>query len=327
MGKLSWAMMLQLGNKMWSKFEKDDFLTFDREVWDKVVSACAGAGVDTILLDLGEGMRFDTHPELAVKGSWTKNQMADEIARLRNMGITLIPKLNFSATHDHWLGPWRYQLSTPAYYKLCGELIDEVWELFGTDWMHVGLDEESPYYQAGEPLVRCRQGELWWHDAYYYIDLCEKRGMRAAVWPSWCHDHPEEYVEKMPKSVIQTPYYYGDWWDDRPADIEKLKTLRPDQVELVTHRFRAYRTLAENGYDILSSGSNWSCDCNFSQLVDYCTRHTGENLRGFLQTPWIPTAKETGETVLRAVELLRDAKNGLLFEKAVSEITDGTRFE
>ena len=63
---------------------------------------------------------------------------------LRALGIEPLPKLNFSTCHDAWLGPYSRMVSTPAYYDVCRDLIDEVAELFGGPrFFHLGMDEET----------------------------------------------------------------------------------------------------------------------------------------------------------------------------------------
>lgn len=326
-----WGMMLNLGNKMWTTYAHETRMRFDEDVFDEAVERCVGAGVNSILLDLGEGMRFRSHPELAVENSYSPDRLRELQARLKERGIDLIPKLNFSATHDHWLGPWRLRLCTPEYYETCRELLQEVAETFRPEIMHLGLEEEGPEYQRGDVFIRCRQRELWWHDTLFYIDACRSLGMRSAVWPGYCHDHPEEYVKNMPKDVLQFPYYYADWWDDRPEDLERLKSLTPDQVSLLKNRFRAFNLLVAEGYTCVPCGSTWSWDCNFPQLADYCTRHyPAERIAGYLQTTWFPTDREHREVLLKAIDILAETKNGTspwLSRGAASRMTAGSRFE
>ncbi|MBQ1229154.1 MAG: uracil permease, partial [Firmicutes bacterium] len=41
------------------------------------------------------------------------------------MGITIIPKLNFSTNHDVWLGEYSRMVSTSIYYGVCRDLIND----------------------------------------------------------------------------------------------------------------------------------------------------------------------------------------------------------
>ena len=51
-----------------------DFLYCDKEVWRKVTDFLPSCGINTLLIDMGEGVRLDSHPELAVEGSWSKQE-------------------------------------------------------------------------------------------------------------------------------------------------------------------------------------------------------------------------------------------------------------
>ena len=102
------------------------YLRFDTSLWEDILQEMVRQGLDTLVIDLGDAVRYKSHPEIAVQGAWTTDRLRDELAKVRQMGLVPIPKLNFSACHDAWLGPYARCLSTPTYYEVCGDLIDEV---------------------------------------------------------------------------------------------------------------------------------------------------------------------------------------------------------
>ena len=144
-GKTVRSLMLQVGNNMWDDFlvGPDDFaksieeekinqnpfgpdprgkrsryhsyLCCDDGVWKDAVDRSAEKGMNAILIDLGEGVEFPSHPELAVKGTWSVEKMQKELARIRSLGLEPLPKLNFSACHDSWLKEYHRMLSTKEY--------------------------------------------------------------------------------------------------------------------------------------------------------------------------------------------------------------------
>ena len=78
----------------------------------------ARAGMNMLVIDLGDGIRYESHPEIAVQGAWPPARLREELARLRALGLEPIPKLNFSTAHDAWLHDYSRMVSTPAYYKV-----------------------------------------------------------------------------------------------------------------------------------------------------------------------------------------------------------------
>ena len=124
-----WSILVHLTKNL-QENKYFDTLWFDESVWDYILRNAEKAGINTIVLDVGDGIEFATHPEIAVKGAWSHRRVRTELRRCRDLGITLIPKLNFATPHDRWLGEYRRMISTNIYYRLANDLIKEVYELF-----------------------------------------------------------------------------------------------------------------------------------------------------------------------------------------------------
>jgi len=298
---MMWGLLLHLGYNMWCDRDVSDrgvehitarpYLRCDRDLWEDLTARAAAAGINTLVIDLGEGVRYESHPELAVEGAWSPEQLRAELSRLRGLGLEPIPKLNFSATHDVWLGEYSRCVSTPRYYEVCRDLIQEVTELFdGPRLFHLGMDEETWQHQRHYAYVVVRQYELWWHDLAYLVDLVEQRGAQAWVWSdyAWSHD---AYYERMPRSVLQSNWYYGT-------------KFAPPCNEVAT-----YQRLAQAGYAQVPTGSNWTTPENMRLTVAYCREQLPtETVRGFLMTPWKPTLSSERARHEQAIDLMQEAR-------------------
>jgi hypothetical protein len=111
-----WGALLHMGTNMWSDvpvknwgpFKPDelhlvcaaDHLRFDEAVWQTLTKRMQSARMNLLVIDLGEALQYQSHPELSVKGSWPIDKFRAELTRLRAMGLEPIPKLNFSTAHD-----------------------------------------------------------------------------------------------------------------------------------------------------------------------------------------------------------------------------------
>jgi hypothetical protein len=302
--ELIWAYLLHLGYNMWCDREipgttreywtAKPYLRCEIGFWHELIDRMATAGINMVVIDLGEGVRYESHPELAVRGSWTRDQLRDELDRIRDKGIEPIPKLNFSAGHDVWLGEYSRCLSTTTYYTVCSDLIAEVLELFdGPRFFHLGMDEETAQHQREYAYVVIRQHELWWHDFNLYVEAVEKAGARPWIWSDYMWRHPDLFFENMPKSVLQSNWYYGE-------------TFKEDETHVA-----AYLKLEKHGYDQIPTGSNWSNPDNFQKTVAYCsTRIPRPRLKGFLQTPWKPTLEACRDRHIAAIEQVARARAG-----------------
>lgn len=253
-----------------------DTLSVDETVWKQTIDYLPGQGFNAVLVDLGDAVQYESHPEIAIKGAWSKEKLKAELDRMRAMGLTPIPKLNFSAGHDAWLGVYSRMLSTPAYYQVCKDLIEEVVELFDhPKYFHLGMDEEIAAFQAGLAYCCMRQHDLWWHDLYYLLDICEKAGTRPWVWADYFWRHPETFLEKMPKTVLLSNYWYNR--------IRK----NPDGT-YKDHHYDAYRLLEQAGYDQIPCCST----IEGISVSAFETMRLGkeviseEHLYGYMTAPW-----------------------------------------
>ena len=302
-----WAALLHFGLNMWNdqpvKEYKDygpyelslisvaDHLRFDEAVWRKVTERMAKVGLNMVVIDVGEGILLKRHPELAVKGSWTIDRFRTELDRLRKMGLEPIPKLNFSAAHDTWLKEYGRMLSTPEYYRVCEDVIAEVGEIFDKPrFFHLGYDEENWKCQRLASYAVVRQGEQWWHDFLLISGFAEKRGMRPWIWSDYSWDHDEEFLRKMPRSVLQSNWYYGTHFE---ASKNAHRVIR----------CKMFRRLSEAGFDEIPCGSNYESDGNFGALVSYCDKAVApERLKGFLMAPWFATLPYKEQKLLDAMD-------------------------
>ena len=183
MNKKIWAILVHLSMSQWA--QKYDTLEFDDGMWDYIVEESEKTGINTIVLDVGDGIELGSHPEIACKGAWSRSRLRRELERCRSKGIDLIPKLNFATIHDVWLGQYHYMVSTPTYYRVCRDLIKEVYELFDRPkYIHIGMDEEDEKHakMSAIDLAVYRKGELYWHDIRFLVDCVKDTG--AMPWMS-----------------------------------------------------------------------------------------------------------------------------------------------
>jgi len=281
-------------SSFWSPYANGTIcLRFEEEYWRDLTLQLKEAGCTSIVLDVGDGICFESHPEIASEGAWSKKKFSDELARLRGMGFEVIPKLNFSAGHDLWLGEYERMLSTSIYYKVTADLIAETAELFDHPrFFHLGMDEEDPGNQVHYNYMVVRQGELWWHDFYKLVNATEAAGCRPWIWSDYAWENEEEFFEKMSKDVLQSNWYYEAF----PAEPKHA------------HCVDLFDKLEAAGFDQVPTGSNWSKPDNCSQLAKFCKDRISDNhLFGFMQTPWYPTLRETANVHDGAIADLKKA--------------------
>ncbi|MDA3926710.1 MAG: hypothetical protein PF904_18645 [Kiritimatiellae bacterium] len=136
--KMIWGNLLHLSYNMWEDWSAPGHetryfhpeLQFDEKLWDDMLAKCVSCGVNTIVLDVGDGVKYESHPEIAVENAWSTARLHSEVQRLHKLGIECIPKLNFSTGHDAWMGKYSRMVSTDIYYGVCKDLIVETCQIF-----------------------------------------------------------------------------------------------------------------------------------------------------------------------------------------------------
>ena len=283
-----WSVLLHLGTNMWNEEGNlrgrgenrsnrcaSPVLLFNRELWDENILKLIAAGANALIIDVGEALFYESHPELAVKGSFTHDEMRAEVERLKAMGFEVIPKLNFSACHDIWLKEYSWMLSTPIYYQVCKDVIREVAEVFKPKYFHIGMDEETADHQRNFNVAVIRQFDQWWKDFYFLVNEVEKYNARPWIWSDYMWHNEEVFLQKMPKSVIQSNWYYSPEFSGMPA--EDFRNVR----------LRCFDNMDKAGFDQVPTGSTFSSPKNFEGLVRYSMEHISpEHTMGFMHTTW-----------------------------------------
>ena len=308
--QMIWACLLHLGMNSWKDIPLNrapadasrsfkvrcmaDYLRTDETVWRSLTDALGKSGANMLIIDVAESVYLPSHPELAVKGTWSIEKFQKELARLRAMGLEVIPKMNFSTCHDSWLKDYQRMVSTEKYYQVCADVIKDVIDIFRVDgkpprFFHLGYDEETPGHQRSFELAIVRQGELWWHDFLWFAKVTEKTGCRPWIWSDYVWNHKDEFLKRMPKSVLQSNWYYG-------------KSFTPSEMGDRGKYVEAYEWLDKAGFDQVPTGSNWSCDTNFADTVKFCDAKCDANLiKGYMMAPWTRTFAIHEEKSMQAI--------------------------
>lgn len=301
-----WSILVHLSMHMWEK--EYDTLPFDDKMWEDIIRDSEKAGVNMIVLDIGDGIEFGSHPEIAMKGAWTRRRVRQEIRRLRDVGITLIPKLNFATPHNKWLGEYRRMLSTNTFYRLANDLIKEVYSLFEQpEFIHLGYDEEDARHVQHCEYAVYRQKDLFWHDLNFLYDSVADTGATPWVWSCPLYRHVDDYGKHFgPEDAVLSPWYYNAFNPKHWTPVESrqeyvtyynegiYKELGIKYVEedpyLVNFR-NVTPGVIEAGYKFIPCASVFNrCDWNTYDLVEYFKNTCpDEQVLGYMTAPWVST--------------------------------------
>lgn len=321
-----WAMYMQIGSNMWKEPKPlDENGRFcgercwtDDVAWDNRVAYARKNGINMMLVEIAEAMRYPSHPEIALTGknadqsSRSPEWMNERVRKCREMGIEVIPQLNFSATHDAWLGFYSRMVSSPTYYRVAGDLIRDVNDIFEKPrFIGMGMDEEAPDFARNAPLGVARTGELLWHDINFFGNEISKLGARPWMWSDLEWWYPPDFAKHVSKDILQTNWYYGQSFDSKAYKAKN--DMRWKYIE-------SYNRLDAAGFDQVPGPSNWlegrdkregktENRVNTDMTLEYCKRCIDpKRLLGYVSLPWCGSMRNGDKTWFDACDQLVAAR-------------------
>lgn len=259
--------------------KKEDEKPFDAGVATAVARAAAEGGLNLLVIDCADGVKYRSHPELERHYTVPMQSLRDVLDSARGLGLELVPKLNFAQSHLHhhndWFRPHHELRDSDEYWRLAFEIIDElIEEIKPPRFFHVGMDEDHDrsHAQYARAIERLHSG-------------LKERGLRAVVWNDSAHEgtpwadvHAEKCraaEERIPKDVVEV------LWSYRSTASEPLKRLVDQGFEVwgapgaTEEQVRAWRK------DITELGG-----------------------KGLLLTRWIPMTAENRDELVDLVKRL-----------------------
>ncbi len=311
-----------------------DTIMFDQEVWDRVLEKASKAGLNALLLEVGDAIQYESHPEICLKDAWSKEKVRQEVKHCRDLGIELIPAVNFSTGHSYWMKEWRAMTSSPAYYKFAEDIIKELYELFEHPrYIHIAMDEEGEQHMTEADLVIFRRRDLLWHDMKFLIKTVTDTGAKAMIWHDKIFDDPDEFVRHIsPDDVIIMPWYYlsyerefftkpiksdeqPHWFNNFVDELERdgLTYLeeRPLEKEKLNKFISVLVPFMKKGYKYMptASHSNYSME-NHKQTLKFFKNNAPDeaSLPGFFTAEWVFPDKAGLKELELGIDLLVEAR-------------------
>lgn len=266
----------------------------DFELWDKVVKRASECGYNTLLIDVGDAYKYESHPEISAPDALSKEEMKALLDKARALGLKPIPKLNFSTVHHFWMKDYKRMVSSKIYRQVCVDLINELCEVFEKpELFHLGMDEEHSYDCAQwSELCVMRSPELMFEDFGIMFDAVRKNGARPWVWADYYWNLPDEFLKRMPKDVVLSNWFYVSFMNYPETDYHK-------------RAMDAFKVFDEAGYDQIPTCSTYSNQTNPAETLLYIpTVTTDSHILGYCVAPWLYIRTHNEHLLMNSVERL-----------------------
>ncbi|MGQ9729766.1 MAG: glycoside hydrolase family 20 zincin-like fold domain-containing protein [Candidatus Zipacnadales bacterium] len=193
---------------------------------DFVYRTFARQKLNKLVFIVGEGMEFESHPELRAPHAWSKAEIKAFLDFARDNYIEVIPLVTvlghanwFTVRHRELVEPGNDHniacVRLPETNALISEVFEEVIDLFEPTTFHIGMDECWWTTLNLPEAERCPRCKTDWPDivaeqAIRYHDLLAQHGIRAMMWGDMLlpeHNggppyHTARALERIPKDML-----------------------------------------------------------------------------------------------------------------------------
>lgn len=209
--------------------EKDKETPFDLALGLEVVDTMAQVGLNMLVIDCADGLKYTSHPELARHYSVPMNTLAQLTQRAEQHDIEVVPKLNFSQSglhrHNHWFRPHNDLFDNETYWEHAFHIIDEIISVARPPhFFHIGMDEDHwRSYEQYTAAINTLHARL------------RKRHLRPIIWNDSACYWPQAAIHRdkslaaekaIPKDIVQVLWDYSD------VKTENIRRIRDAGFEL-----------------------------------------------------------------------------------------------
>ena len=187
---------------------------FDLDVGLEIVDTMSEVGLNLLVIDCADGVRYKSHPELARKYTVPMSHLEKLVNRAEERGIEIVPKLNFSQSryhrHNDWFRPHKNLFDNDEYWRIAFEIIDEIIQTcHPRRYFHIGMDEDHDraHSQYIEAILKLQSG-------------LKERGLRTVVWNLW------DYYDVQPEIIHRLVQEGFEVWGAPGPNIEKALKWR-----------------------------------------------------------------------------------------------------
>ena len=336
--KKIYATSVYLSANQWLPLK--DKIVLCEPFWDLLLKKSSESGINAIMIEVGDGVKYESHPEISLADAWDREKVKKEVARCKTLGIEIIPRVNFSSTHNFWMKKYRSLTSTPEYYDFCSDIIKEIYEIFEhPQYIHIGMDEEDAEHQKKSDLVIFRRGSLLMNDMKFLIDEVNKTGAKPIISHCSMFVETEKFFKMIsPDEVVIEPWWYYAFYRDKLTPVSEWaektveKELAKECVEmglvymedhpflkpLLDHFYDIILPAMKMGYKYIPMASIWgSVPSNHEQMLDFFENAEGseDSILGYFTVPWtgmsveyIPAYEESFRQLMEAKKIHIDGK-------------------
>ena len=185
-------------------------------------------------------------------------------------------------------------VSSDIYRQVCVDLINEVCEIFDTpELFHLGMDEEHSFdCLQWREIAIMRSPKLMFEDFGIMFDAVRKNGSRPWVWADYYWNHPDVFMENMPKDVVLSNWFYN-------------RFMNYPSTNWLSRVIECFEVFDKAGFDQIPTCSTCGARLNSIETLVHIPKVVSEeHLMGYCMAPWIRVYANNEHLLMDSVERL-----------------------
>jgi hypothetical protein len=220
----------------------------------KIIKHISRYKMNTYMPYIEDVMLFDQYPSIGYeRGALSKKNIEEIIEYADIYFVEVIPIFQTLGHYENILshpeflefaefpGAASLNVSNDKTYIFLENLLKEVFEIFSSEYFHMGADESFDVGLGASKKLKKEHGIAKIHAQHYkkVYDICKKYNKKVMMYGDIILNHPE-ILEMIPKDIIIVDWHYG-----------------------VSDSYMSTKTFMEAGFDYIVSPSVWNFTSTF----------------------------------------------------------------
>lgn len=193
------------------------------ENFKRIIDFIARYKMNTYMPYLEDMLEFDSYPSIGKhRGALTKDEVKELVNYAAERYIDVIPifqtlghfenilSLEEFEEYAEYPGAASLSVSEEKTYALIENLLNEIFELFPSEYINIGADESYDVGRGKSKELASKKGISKVHAEHYkkVYDICKKNDKKVMMYGDVILNHPD-ILEMLPKDIIIVDWHYG----------------------------------------------------------------------------------------------------------------------
>jgi len=236
----------------------------------RILSIACDSGFNTIVVQIANGIKLDSRPELARRGAWEKDELAAFMSSASACDIEVVPEFKFLTHQEKFLqhhypelmyNAVTYDPRKDGVYDVVFDALDELVELMQPNAISIGHDEVVGWNAAhakknlasGEHML---PADLYLRDVLTLHEYLQKQEIETWMWgdmlfapaeapqmlASYLHGASNGYGkavrDQLPRDIVICDWHYVD----RQTEFPTMSILQSEGFRVIGATWRRTET-------------------------------------------------------------------------------------